>query len=195
MTATYTFDVFCSLDGFAAAGGDWTGYWGKQGPEPAGAPAGAVRGGAAAGAGRHHVPAVHADARRQHRGLRRPRPVGDGDACAADHRAVDHPVRAARLAGRDRGGRRPGRRRPAAEGGVTGAAALARQPPAEPRAAGRRPGRPPAGHGVPGRHRPHRAAAGLRGRGGPRPRACWSSTSSTGARSRLTYRPTLHRPA
>lgn len=33
MTATYTFDVFASLDGFAAAGGDWTGYWGKQGPE------------------------------------------------------------------------------------------------------------------------------------------------------------------
>jgi len=25
MTATYTFDVFSSLDGFAAAGGDWTG--------------------------------------------------------------------------------------------------------------------------------------------------------------------------
>ncbi|WP_138758790.1 dihydrofolate reductase family protein [Modestobacter altitudinis] len=35
MTATYTFDVFCSLDGFASygAGGDWGGYWGKQGPE------------------------------------------------------------------------------------------------------------------------------------------------------------------
>src|SRR6478609_7774936 len=33
MTATYTFDVFSSLDGFAAATGDWTGYWGKQGPE------------------------------------------------------------------------------------------------------------------------------------------------------------------
>ncbi|MBP2368471.1 dihydrofolate reductase family protein [Pseudonocardia parietis] len=33
MTATYTFDVFSSLDGFAAAGGNWTGYWGKQGPE------------------------------------------------------------------------------------------------------------------------------------------------------------------
>jgi len=33
MTATYTFDVFSSLDGFAAAGGDWAGYWGKQGPE------------------------------------------------------------------------------------------------------------------------------------------------------------------
>ncbi|MEU6762719.1 dihydrofolate reductase family protein [Streptomyces sp. NPDC046853] len=33
MTATYTFDVFSSLDGFGAAGGKWTGYWGKQGPE------------------------------------------------------------------------------------------------------------------------------------------------------------------
>ncbi|MFF8018001.1 dihydrofolate reductase family protein [Streptomyces sp. NPDC007929] len=33
MTAVYTFDVFSSLDGFGVAGGDWTGYWGKQGPE------------------------------------------------------------------------------------------------------------------------------------------------------------------
>src|SRR3954465_4356708 len=33
MPATYTFDVFCSLDGFGAASGDWSGYWGKQGPE------------------------------------------------------------------------------------------------------------------------------------------------------------------
>jgi len=33
MTATYTFDVFSSLDSFGAAGGNWTGYWGKQGPE------------------------------------------------------------------------------------------------------------------------------------------------------------------
>ena len=33
MTVTYTFDVFSSLDGFGAASGDWTGYWGKQGPE------------------------------------------------------------------------------------------------------------------------------------------------------------------
>jgi dihydrofolate reductase len=33
MTATYTFDVFSSLDGYGAAGGKWTGYWGKQGPE------------------------------------------------------------------------------------------------------------------------------------------------------------------
>ena len=33
MTATYTFDVFSSLDGYGAAGANWTGYWGKQGPE------------------------------------------------------------------------------------------------------------------------------------------------------------------
>jgi dihydrofolate reductase len=33
MAPTYTFDVFSSLDGYGAAGGDWTGYWGKQGPE------------------------------------------------------------------------------------------------------------------------------------------------------------------
>jgi dihydrofolate reductase len=35
MTATYTFDVFCTLDGFGSygEGGDWGGYWGKQGPE------------------------------------------------------------------------------------------------------------------------------------------------------------------
>jgi dihydrofolate reductase len=34
MTATYTFDIFSSLDGFGSVdGGDWGGYWGKQGPE------------------------------------------------------------------------------------------------------------------------------------------------------------------
>lgn len=34
MTATYTFDIFCSLDGYGShSGGDWGGYWGKQGPE------------------------------------------------------------------------------------------------------------------------------------------------------------------
>jgi dihydrofolate reductase len=33
MSATYTFDVFSSLDGFGSAHGNWTGYWGKQGPE------------------------------------------------------------------------------------------------------------------------------------------------------------------
>jgi dihydrofolate reductase len=33
VTATYTFDVFSSLDGFSAASSGWSGYWGKQGPE------------------------------------------------------------------------------------------------------------------------------------------------------------------
>jgi dihydrofolate reductase len=35
VSATYTFDVFSSLDGHASYGppGDWGGYWGKQGPE------------------------------------------------------------------------------------------------------------------------------------------------------------------
>ena len=35
MTAVYTWDVFCTLDGFGSYDepGDWGGYWGKQGPE------------------------------------------------------------------------------------------------------------------------------------------------------------------
>jgi dihydrofolate reductase len=33
MSATYTFDVFSSLDGFGSHRGNWGGYWGKQGPE------------------------------------------------------------------------------------------------------------------------------------------------------------------
>jgi dihydrofolate reductase len=35
MTATYTFDVFSTLDGFGSPslGSNWGGYWGKQGPE------------------------------------------------------------------------------------------------------------------------------------------------------------------
>jgi dihydrofolate reductase len=33
MSVTYTFDVFSSLDGYGAASSDWSGYWGKQGPE------------------------------------------------------------------------------------------------------------------------------------------------------------------
>ncbi|MEV5177652.1 hypothetical protein AB0L10_43060 [Streptomyces flaveolus] len=34
MTATYTFDVFSTLDGYGSPSSrDWGGYWGKQGPE------------------------------------------------------------------------------------------------------------------------------------------------------------------
>ena len=78
MTATYTFDVFSSLDGFGAAGGDWTGYWGKQGPELL-----------------DHRLALYSEEQRmvlgattyrafvqmlaEHRGVRGPRSVGDPD--------------------------------------------------------------------------------------------------------------------
>ncbi|MEV4218704.1 dihydrofolate reductase family protein [Nonomuraea sp. NPDC049725] len=35
MTATYTWDVYSTLDGYGSysGDGDWGGYWGKQGPE------------------------------------------------------------------------------------------------------------------------------------------------------------------
>ena len=33
MIATYTFDVFSSLDGYGSVSANWAGYWGKQGPE------------------------------------------------------------------------------------------------------------------------------------------------------------------
>ncbi|MGP4027075.1 dihydrofolate reductase family protein [Actinomadura sp. 3N407] len=35
MAATYTFDIFSTLDGYGSydSSGDWGGYWGKQGPE------------------------------------------------------------------------------------------------------------------------------------------------------------------
>ena len=35
MAATYTFDIFASLDGYGSYNepGDWGGYWGNQGPE------------------------------------------------------------------------------------------------------------------------------------------------------------------
>jgi dihydrofolate reductase len=35
MTATYTFDIFSTLDGYGSYNedGDWGGYWGKHGPE------------------------------------------------------------------------------------------------------------------------------------------------------------------
>ena len=57
MTAIYTFDVFMSLDGYGSAGsaGDWGGYWGKQGPELAGASPRVVRRRAADGLRRQHV--------------------------------------------------------------------------------------------------------------------------------------------
>ena len=33
MTATYTYDIFSSLDGYGSHEGRWGGYWSKQGAE------------------------------------------------------------------------------------------------------------------------------------------------------------------
>ena len=68
MTATYTFDVFSSLDGFGAASANWTGYWGKQGPELLDHRLAVY--GAADGLRRQHVSGVCADAGLEHRGVR-----------------------------------------------------------------------------------------------------------------------------
>ena len=59
MTATYTFDIFSTLDGFASyENGDWGGYWGKQGPEFLDHRARATATRAADGPRRPHLPAV-----------------------------------------------------------------------------------------------------------------------------------------
>ena len=71
MTATYTFDIFSTLDGYGSHHGDWGGYWGKQGPELLdhrlavyGTEQRMVFGG-------QHLPAIRADAGLGHRGVRR----------------------------------------------------------------------------------------------------------------------------
>jgi hypothetical protein len=33
ISATYTFDIFSSLDSYGSHSGDWSGYWGKQAPK------------------------------------------------------------------------------------------------------------------------------------------------------------------
>ena len=101
MTATYTFDVFSSLDGFGAAGGDWTGYWGKQGPELLDHRLAQYARGAADGLRGQHVPGLRADAGLEHRGVRRARPMGHPDAEPAGDRGVDDAGGAPGLAGRD----------------------------------------------------------------------------------------------
>ena len=73
MTATYTFDVFSSLDGYGdrEVSGDWTGYWGKQGPELLDHRLALYGEGAADGLRGQHVPGIRDDTGRQHRGVRR----------------------------------------------------------------------------------------------------------------------------
>ena len=91
MTATYTFDVFSSLDGFgSASGGDWGGYWGKQGPELLDHRLALYSEEQRMVFGANTYRLFAADAGLEYRGLRGEGPVGhpDGDP-AGDHR-VDH---------------------------------------------------------------------------------------------------------
>jgi dihydrofolate reductase len=111
MTATYTFDVFSSLDGFGAATGNWTGNWGKQGPELL-----------------DHRLAVYKENQRMVFGantyrafaqmlatrtvdLRRARPMGHPDGQPAGRGGVNDPAGTSRLAGRDARPRRRSRHR------------------------------------------------------------------------------------
>ena len=104
MTATYTFDVFTTLDGYGSYDehGDWGGYWGKHGPELLDRRARPVRRAAADGLRGHHLPGVRGDAGLEHRGDRCRRLVGHPDEEHADDGGVEHAGRAPRLAGRDR---------------------------------------------------------------------------------------------
>ena len=70
MTATYTFDVFSSLDGYGAASANWSGYWGQARPRVARPPPRPVRRGAADGLRGQHLSGVRADAGLEHRGVR-----------------------------------------------------------------------------------------------------------------------------
>ena len=72
MTATYTFDIFCSLDGYGSYGpdGDWGGYWGKQGPELLEHRSALYGPRAADGLWGQNLSGVRADDRRERRGVR-----------------------------------------------------------------------------------------------------------------------------
>jgi hypothetical protein len=102
MTATYTFDVFSSLDGYGSDSGNWGGYWGKQGPELL-----------------DHRLAVYGEQQRMVFGANTYRlfvrllasstedsevrdPMGHPDEEHAGYGGVDHTGRTPRLAGRDR---------------------------------------------------------------------------------------------
>ena len=76
MTATYTFDVFSSLDGFGCAdsSGNWGGYWGKQGPELLDHRLALYDAEQRMVFGANTYRAVRADAGLEHRGVRRADP-------------------------------------------------------------------------------------------------------------------------
>ena len=140
MTATYTFDVFTTLDGFGSynSDGDWGGYWSKEGPEFVDHRLALYGAEQRTGPRGQHLPGLHAAAAPD---TAESTPAGPPDADDADDGGVVDAGRPRRLAGRDPRERRRRRRHRAAQGGVRPAVALARQPVAEPGADGRRPRR------------------------------------------------------
>ena len=102
MPATYTFDVFSSLDGYGAASANWTGYWGKQGPELLDHRFALYGGEQRMVFGANTYRAFAEMLGREHRGLRRPRPMGDPDVEPAGNGRIDDAGGTPRLAERDR---------------------------------------------------------------------------------------------
>jgi hypothetical protein len=72
MTATYTFDIFSTLDGYGSytANANWGGYWGKQGPEFLDHRLALYSARAADGLRGQHLSAVRAAAGSEHRARR-----------------------------------------------------------------------------------------------------------------------------
>ena len=101
MTATYTFDVFSSLDGYGSHSGDWGGYWGKQGPELLDHRL-ALYGEEQRMVFGANLSGVRADAGLEHGGVRGEGCMGHPDEEHAGNGGVDHTGRTPRLAGRDR---------------------------------------------------------------------------------------------
>ena len=189
MTATYTFDIFSSLDGYGAASGNWTG-WGKQGPELLdhrlalyGAEQRMVFGANTYGAFVRMLASSTEESEVRDPWVTRMRslpatvvsttleePLDWPNATVVSGDAVDV---VARL------------------GGVRGAVALARQPVVEPGADGSRPRRPRAGDALPCHHRSDRAGPDLSGCGRLRPGA-GREPDARRSHPELIYRPTLH---
>lgn len=104
MTTTYTFDVFCSLDGYGAAGADWTGYWGKQGPNCSTGASPSTAGRSAWSSAPTRT-ARSPGCWRRAASSRRSSTLGHADATPPGHRRVDDAGGSPRLTGRDGRGR------------------------------------------------------------------------------------------
>ena len=100
MTAGYTFDVFASLDGYGSASANWSGYWGKQGPELLDRRLALYSRERRMVFGANTYPSSM-QMLAQQGGVRGARSVGDRDVENAGD-GVDDAARAPRLAGRDR---------------------------------------------------------------------------------------------